>query len=149
MPDLRITVEPHASPADRREVEGGLVTFNATRGGLRDISPLTVLLRDASGAIHGGLLGAVIWTWLYVDVLWVADAHRGAGYGSRLLRAAEDEAVRVGCRAAHLDTFQFQARPFYEKAGYRVFGELPDYPAGQARYYLWKALSVNPVESGL
>ncbi|HLM68004.1 MAG TPA: GNAT family N-acetyltransferase [Longimicrobium sp.] len=140
MPDLRISVEPEASVADRQQVEDGLIAFNAARGGLRDIPRVTVLLRDASGAIHGGVLGVVLWTWLYVDSLWVADAHRGAGHGSRLLQAAEDEAVRMGCRSVHLDTFGFQARPFYEKRGYRVFGELADYPQGQSRYYLWKPL---------
>ena len=39
-----------------------------------------------------------------------------------------------------MDTFSFQARPFYEKLGYRVFGQLPDYPRGQTRYFLAKAL---------
>jgi GNAT superfamily N-acetyltransferase len=146
MPDLRISVEPDASPADRRLVEEGLIAFNAAHGNLRNIPALTVMLRDPSGAIHGGLLGAVVWQWLFVDSLWVADAHRGQGYGSRLLQAAEEEAVRMGCHSAHLDTFGFQARPFYEKLGYRVFGELPDYPEGQARYYLWKRLS--PASSG-
>ncbi len=141
MSELRICVEPHASPEDRRQVEEGLIAFNAARGNLLQVPTLTVLLRDASGAIHGGLLGAVVWTWLYVDVLWVADAHRGAGHGSRLLAAAEEEAVRLGCRAAHLDTFGFQARPFYEKHGYQVFGALDDYPQGESRYFLWKRLA--------
>jgi GNAT superfamily N-acetyltransferase len=141
MAELRISVEADASPADRRQVEEGLIAFNAAHGSLRDVPALTVALRDASGAIHGGLLGAVVWQWLYVDSLWVADEHRGRGYGSRLLQAAEEEAVRLGCHSAHLDTFEFQARPFYEKLGYRVFGELPDYPDGHARYFLWKRLS--------
>ena len=140
MAELRISVEPDASAADRREVEEGLIAYNAERGDLRVIPPITVLLRDSTGTIQGGVLGAAIYNWMYVDVLWVADAHRGAGHGSRLLAAAEAEAVRIGCRAVHLDTFGFQARPFYEKQGYRVFGELPDYPHGQTRYYLWKSL---------
>jgi hypothetical protein len=37
-----------------------------------------------------------------------------------------------------LDTYNFQARPFYERAGYTVFGELPDHPPGGAKYYLAK-----------
>ncbi|MDB5536981.1 MAG: Acetyltransferase family protein, partial [Devosia sp.] len=39
-----------------------------------------------------------------------------------------------------LDTFSFQARPFYEKLGYSVFGTIPDYPPGGARYFLSKTL---------
>ena len=43
-----------------------------------------------------------------------------------------------------LDTFSFQARRFYEKLGYVVFGELPDYPAGHSRYFLQKRLGASP-----
>ena len=52
---------------------------------------------------------------------------------------AEEEARRRGCHHAWVDT-QFGARPFYEKLGYRVFGELPDYPPGYNRSFLQKAL---------
>lgn len=53
---------------------------------------------------------------------------------------AEAEAVRRGCHHALLDTFDFQARPFYERLGYRVWGELADFPAGHTWFYLSKAL---------
>ena len=65
---------------------------------------------------------------------------RGQGTGRRILIAAEEEAVRRGCRYAWLDTFSFQARGFYEKLGYSVFGTLEDYPAGHSRYFLRKTL---------
>jgi hypothetical protein len=47
---------------------------------------------------------------------------------------------KQGCQGAHLDTFSFQAKGFYEKLGYRVFGELEECPAGNSRFYLWKKL---------
>jgi hypothetical protein len=37
-----------------------------------------------------------------------------------------------------LDTFQ--ARGFYEQIGYVAFGELENYPQGQSRHFLRKAL---------
>ncbi|RQX83694.1 hypothetical protein DF034_05110 [Burkholderia anthina] len=40
-----------------------------------------------------------------------------------------------------LDTFDFQARTFYEKRGYVRFGELPDYPVGHTRIFLTKKLA--------
>lgn len=43
-------------------------------------------------------------------------------------------------RHAYLDTFSFQAPGFYQRAGYRVFGELPDFPAGHRRYFMTKEL---------
>jgi hypothetical protein len=39
-----------------------------------------------------------------------------------------------------LDTFDFQARGFYERNGYELFGTLDDCPPGHKRYYLKKAL---------
>jgi hypothetical protein len=54
---------------------------------------------------------------------------------------AESEAVNRGCASSWLDTFSFQARGFYEKLGYRVFGELCDNPPGHTRFFLKKSLS--------
>ena len=70
----------------------------------------------------------------------MAQPLRGQGYGSRLLLAAEEEARTQGCRGVFLSTFSFQARPFYERFGYEVFGELADYPAGHALYFMQKTL---------
>jgi ribosomal protein S18 acetylase RimI-like enzyme len=57
-----------------------------------------------------------------------------------LLQEAEAIAVKRGCHHSHLDTYSFQAPEFYEKQGYRRFGELPDYPPGHTRYFLRKDL---------
>ena len=40
----------------------------------------------------------------------------------------------------YLYTFSFQAPGFYRKLGYREFGKLNDFPKGQSRYWLNKAL---------
>jgi GNAT superfamily N-acetyltransferase len=70
----------------------------------------------------------------------VGELVRGQGYGKRLLQAAEKEARTQGCRGVFLSTFSFQARPFYERLGYEVFGELPDNPAGHSLYFMKKTL---------
>ncbi len=85
-------------------------------------------------------IGASYWGWLVIEILWVAEALRGQGYGSRLLAAAEKEALQRGCRHAHLDTMSFQAPNFYLQHGYQVFGELHDLPHGHRRIFLKKEL---------
>jgi GNAT superfamily N-acetyltransferase len=90
--------------------------------------------------VLGGALGDVWGGWLDLTFLWVAEPIRGKGYGERLLRAAEDEARAQGCRGIYLETFSFQARPFYERFGYEVFAELPDHPAGHTSYFMKKTL---------
>lgn len=99
---------------------------------------LAIFVRD--DGLVGGIAGYTHFTWLYVEQLWVDESRRGAGVGSALLRAAEEEARRRGCRGVWLDTYSFQARPFYEAHGYEVFGELAEYPPGHAKYFLAKRL---------
>jgi len=52
----------------------------------------------------------------------------------------EQEVLRLGCTHAHLDTYSFEARPFYEKLGYELFATLEDYPPGCCKYFLKKTL---------
>ena len=77
---------------------------------------------------------------MFVSLLWVADKHRGHGYGGALMRTAEDEARSRGVRNVYLDTFSFQAPEFYKKLGYREFARLDEFPAGHRRHWMTKAL---------
>jgi len=97
-------------------------------------------LLDARGTVVGGVDGLVFGGWLYVKLLWVASALRSRGHGGRLLDRLEQEAVRLGCTHAHLDTYSFEARPFYEKHGYEVFATLDDFPPGHRKHFLHKRL---------
>ena len=118
----------------------GLVSYNRSHTGDGSLTSFTILLRDPGGEVVGGLLAEVYWGWLHVDALWVTDSLRGRGYGAKLMTTAEQEAVARGCNSAFLDTFSFQALPFYERLGYEVFGELVDFPPGHGRYFLRKSL---------
>jgi GNAT superfamily N-acetyltransferase len=91
--------------------------------------------------VLGGLLGLIWGGWLHVAILWVADPVRGRGHGRDLLEAGESYARERGCIGVFLDTFSFQARPFYERHGYRVFGTLADFPPGHESYFLSKRLA--------
>lgn len=77
---------------------------------------------------------------LYINVLLVDENYRGKQLGSRLLQKIETEAKAAGAKLAHLDTFDFQAKDFYVKHGYEVFGVLEDCPEGHTRYYMKKVL---------
>ena len=136
----KITVEENPSEQDVRVVREGLHGFNRLYAPEEDYRPLELFLREADGTVSGGLLGETYWGWLHVGILWLEEKKRGLGYGSQLLDAAEQEALRRGCRHVHLDTLSFQALPFYEKNGYSVFGVLEELPAGHRRFFLSKKL---------
>ena len=72
--------------------------------------------------------------------MWLREDVRRHGFGSRLLTQAEDEARKRGAKNVYLDTFSFQAPEFYKKHGYRIFGELKDFPVGHQRFFLMKEL---------
>jgi N-acylglucosamine-6-phosphate 2-epimerase len=75
-------------------------------------------------------------------LLWVERPLRRRGHATKLMAAVEKHAIRRGCTGAFLRNFSFQAPPLYEKIGYRVFGELEDYPKGHNLYFLSKRLSL-------
>ncbi|HUF27732.1 MAG TPA: GNAT family N-acetyltransferase [Gemmatimonadaceae bacterium] len=141
-PDRPISIHVEDEPADetRAIVLAGLRRFNRQNAEPPDFLPLTLAARTGDGKVVGGLVGETAWKWLHVDLLWVDEPHRGRGLGRRLLRLAEQEAERRGCGHVHLDTFDFQALPFYEREGYGIFGIQEDYPPGHRRYFLRKAL---------
>ena len=100
--------------------------------------------KDENGNLIGGVLAcAVLWNVLHVETVWTDENWRNCGVASRLLQEVEEEAVRQGCYRAVVDTYDFQAKPFYEKCGYRVCGMIEDMPKGHTYYYLTKCLENN------
>lgn len=102
-----------------------------------------ITVRDKDQTIVGGLVGATYLGWLQVSALWIPDALRGKGYGTRLMRRAEAEALERQCPRVFLETLSFQALPFYKKLGYTVVNEIVDFPPGGARYAFTKMLETN------
>jgi len=136
---MRIALDESPTPADEQVVLDGLLAFNVGYIGEPNARPVACFLRDDdTGAVRGGLLGHVRWRWLYIAKFWLPDELRGQGHGSRLMREVERWAWAEGCLGIHLDTFEYQALPFYRKLGYELFGVLEGYPPGYRQYYLRK-----------
>lgn len=138
--DLTLELDGEPKPEDVAALGRGLHEHALPLTGTRGFNPLAVFARDPSGEIVGGVYAHVNWTWLSVNLLWVAAGRRGTGLGSHLLASIEEAGRERGCLSAHLDTFSYQARPFYERQGYTVFASLPDYPPGHTRWFLRKRL---------
>jgi len=118
-----------------------LSAYNERQAGAENARFLILLLKHPETAeIQGGLWSRTMYQWLYVNLLFVPEPLRRQGFGSTLMRRAEAEAVARGCRGALVDTFSFQARPFYERLGYRVFATVEDYPPGHAYFSMQKPL---------
>ncbi|HHA2860047.1 GNAT family N-acetyltransferase [Stenotrophomonas maltophilia] len=138
--EIAVTDEPSDEALDL--IGSGLDKFNLDAAGYADRRTLAVLVTDpASGRVVGGLTGRTSLGLWFVDLFHLPPAYRGNGLGSRVLKAAEDEARRRGCRSGVLYTISFQAPDFYVKQGWAVFGEVPCDPPGTRRIFLSKDLT--------
>jgi uncharacterized protein (DUF924 family)/GNAT superfamily N-acetyltransferase len=142
----QIVFDPLPPEALRRFIIDQLDAHNLAATGVSTYYPVGIFLKSARGEWLGGLTGTLWGGWLHVRILWVDRAARGQGNGARLLQVAEDYAIERGCFAATLETHSFQARPFYERCGYQIFGTLEDYPPGHSKFFLRKQLVANPPE---
>jgi GNAT superfamily N-acetyltransferase len=128
-----------AEPASRMIMDG-LLAYNANFYGTPQERKLAINAHAGDGRLVAGLLAHIHHGWLYVGWLWVSEEVRNQGIGTELMRRAEAEALERECHHAHLTTLDFQARSFYDRLGYTVFGVLDDYPRPHQRFFMQKPL---------
>jgi GNAT superfamily N-acetyltransferase len=141
MEAVRLELEPFIDAGSRQFIIDGVDNYNIASTGMPAYFPVNFVLRGERGDVLGGLLGQLWGGWLQVTYLWVAESLRGQGHGRGLMEAAEAYARSRGAVGATLETHSFQARPFYERLGYEVFGTLDGYPPGHAKFFLRKVLT--------
>ena len=141
MAQLIVAVDDAPDDETKRLLGDGLDAFNDEATGTNDRRPLAVIIRDPdTGQVLGGVSGRTSLGLLFLDIFYLPGPLRGAGLGSRVLRLAEEEARRRGCRAGVLYTISFQAPGFYERNGWRAFGDIPCHPPGTSRVFMTKEL---------
>ena len=140
--EIELTRKPSAE--DAKTISDGLVQFN--HEAIPDLEPqettinFSIFARDDAGKITGGLRASCYWNILHIELVWVSEEARGKNIGSQMIEKAEAFAIENGFERALLDTTTWQAKPFYEKLGYEVFGTLPDHPKGHALHFMTKKL---------
>ena len=119
-----------------------LVQFNRPHtAAVQEWPHLGIVLRQpGTGEIVGGLYASDELNWLFVKYLVVPEGLRGMGLGRKLMAEAERIARERGYRGIFLDTYDFQAKPFYLKLGYEQFGELEGDERTPRRFFLRKLL---------
>lgn len=94
-----------------------------------------------NGEVIAGIKSFIYgWGIVFIELLFVEKSHRHQKLGTLLLNKVESEAKSFGASLIHLDTFDFQAKDFYLKHGYEVYGALDDCPPGHKRYHMKKVL---------
>jgi GNAT superfamily N-acetyltransferase len=119
-----------------------LLAFNQATVGDAAATPFALEIRASpTEPVSGGLWAMSLWGSFYIALVVAPEGARGRGLGGELMRQAEVEARARGCRQMWLDTYDFQARPFYERLGFEVFGRI-DGPAPMfPRWFMQKQLT--------
>ena len=127
---MDLSVEPDPDPRDLEFLETQIRREASAAMGLGDEAELAIFVRDDAGRIVAGVSG---WSWgncCELQSLWVEPSLRGRWLGTRLIAAAEAEAVARGCSQTVHFTYAFQARRLYERCGYELMGRVEDFPSG-------------------
>jgi len=140
---IRIKTVPNALRELQEQIGQGLNEHNLAQLGAElnnRYQRLVVTARNEAGDLVGGILGYMVWDFTHIDILWVAESHRGNDIGTRLMDQAEQEAVTLGFPHISLETTSFQALNFYLKRGFTITGQVANKPQGHTWYYLEKDL---------
>lgn len=137
---MQFRIVENVEKQDVEEIHDKLKRYNCSKREASKSIPLGVFYEETNGEKKAGLTGELFGNWLSIEYLWVSEELRGQGFGSRLLEAAEKEAVLHGAKYVFVDTFDFQAPQFYVKHGYEQVFKLFDYPYTGERYYYIKRL---------
>jgi len=97
-------------------------------------------VRNASEEITGGVKATCYWNTLHIELFWLSEECRGQGTGRKLIVTAEEFAIQNNCEKAFVETTSWQAKPFYEKMGYKLIATINVRPKGYASFYLSKEL---------
>ena len=132
-----VALETDPDPAIRQGILAPLIAANEAAGGPSRRELLAVTVRDASGAVVGGLWGRMGYGFLFVELLALGTA-KGLGLGRAVMGLAEAEARRREMAGMWVDTFTVQAPGFYLKLGFTECGRITGYPPGHDRVFFVK-----------
>ena len=141
---ISITTEVQPNEQDLKTISQGIQTFNQQH--LPDDvvfekdTNFAVFARNEQQQVIGGIRAVAFWNYCIIELLWLDEKARGLSIGSKLIAATEAFAKENGFNHIRTETLDFQAKGFYEKQGFSVFGSLPDYPVGHTTYCLVKSL---------
>lgn len=88
----------------------------------------------------GGAIGFIKYDWYFLDMLYIDEEYRKRNIGTSLINELENFARKEKLTGIRTDTWDFQAKGFYEKMGFKLFGKLKDCPLGTINYFFEKKL---------
>ena len=120
----------------------GLRSFNQKHFPDADIASFACFAESEMGEIVGGLTGEVLFDkTLFIEFFWIEENSRDIGVGTMLMDKLEHQAKSMEILGIYLDTYSFQALPFYLKLGFEEVGRYSNFPVDDVdKIFLQKRL---------
>lgn len=136
-----IEIQPHAiTPELKQRIQEGFAQHaQATIGYDEKLEPIS-FVATYEGEFAGAIVIALFWGALHLKYLYVEEAQRSLGIGTRLLQEACEYGRAHFCPFIFVETMSFQALDFYRKGGFQLEYTRPGYSHGTSFHYLRKDL---------
>lgn len=109
--------------------------------------PYTIFITSDKNKIIAGAIGQIIeyariGKSCKISTIWVDENHRKKGLGKKIMDELTNYATNKNCKNVHLETYEWQAKPFYEKCGFSTVAIAPNVQKMKAmeQYYMMKTL---------
>ncbi|MBI2792811.1 MAG: GNAT family N-acetyltransferase [Gammaproteobacteria bacterium] len=102
------------------KMEKGLKEYETSHGIDVNYTPFALVLFDEKDEVIGVLDAFSSYSSIYISDLWVDKAHRGKGYGRKLIAEVENHFKGKGLHYINTVSCAFQASDFYRKCGFKV-----------------------------
>ena len=120
MKNTKIEFTEKLSPDLVKKMESGLLEYEMSHGVDVNYQPFAFVLYDEKNEVIGVLDAFSSYSSIHIRDLWVDKAHRGKGYGRKLIAALEDHFKGKGLENMNTISCNFQAPEFYKKCGFKV-----------------------------
>ena len=136
----KIDFESNPKLEDTQLLCDGISEHAKSKKGHKPISFFAFFIRDENGKMVGGCNGDICYGCFFVGQLWVTEALRHQGYGTKLMTLAEDHARLNHCPFMAVNTFDWEGLAFYKKLGFHVEFERHGFDKDSVFYFLRKNL---------
>ncbi len=139
MENYKIIYADELSNLYKAEVVNGLNGNAFQKVGLgKDNGSASFVILDEEGNFLAGMQGYNFYGCFNIDILFVKDSEQNKGFGGILIKKAEEIALVRKCKFLTVNTMSFEARPFYEKHGFKLEFIRNGFEGGASMYYLRK-----------
>lgn len=101
-------------------MEQDLIKYERERGIDVNYKRFSYQIVNDQNQTLGALNAFTAFSEIYIDDMWIHEAHRGKGLGKKLITTLEENFKGLGFNNINLVTNAFQAPEFYKKCGFEL-----------------------------